>query len=1396
MTIGKCPGLRVVGALLLLVVVGTAGGRPPECELSVENESVTGRGGEGLRASCRLRRLTSSLLELGSENSSLPLLKVASHVTALTLRCNRQVVFQSEIRPALFSELPRLEDLAFVGCKIIWLPDSAFSGLTQLKRLSIRGHLEEWPGQSLELDPHSFSNLNRLEKLDLSHNALWSLPVSTLCQLPSLTVLNITHNRLHHLSDLGLGTSEMCAHPLLRLHVAHNQLDDIPNQSLDGVQDLRFLSFAHNRIVHLSDLAFVGLSQLNHLDLSHNLLAAIPKSAFTDLTQLSDLNLSNNSIVVLPPRAFSSLAQLLSLNLSNNQLNFEPGKSEIFMGLIRLVVLNLSNNQLDYIDSELFKNLYSLQVLHLENNQIQHLKDNTFSGLANLHTLHLSNNLLSTVTSNFFQGLSVLTYLNLDNNILTNIEDKALDNCSSLSQLDISHNRLEEIPNAISHAKLLRVLDISFNDITFIEDEKFYGLSNLQTLYIHHNEIYNITRNSFSNLHSLKLLDISYNQIVGVEYNALEVVGQLKGLNITHNLLSDINGLVLTLENLQWLNASYNQLTWFDYAVILPNIEWMDLSNNQLPLLGNHYELQSHLGLKKLYVSFNNITEINTLSIPNGIVELHLQNNRIEYIASNTFRDKEMISLIDLSYNNISLLEESSLRISSSKKRSSPTILLLANNPLDCDCGADWLLSAANGMRNLAGGEGSSLPRIGDASDVKCRLPGLWQHALVPLIGVQPHQFLCTYRRHCFTLCHCCEFDACDCEQTCPRNCTCYHDHTWTHNVVDCGDGGWSTIPTGVPMDVTEAFMDGNKIGALASHALIGRKNLRVLSLNHSEVTTIQNRTFNGLKNLQVLRLDHNKLTSLLGYEFVHLHNLLELHLDFNNLKFLSNITFSPLRKIEVLSLSNNHLSTFPVWNLALNPFLLEISLHNNLWSCECSFLANLRAWLEANRIKSKNASLIRCFHNATGEIGPPVLSDTPVRCDHFVTTTRINSLIVHDYVMLASITSTILILILVGALLAIAYRRRLKLWAVSRYGKRLFEKSSNYVEERQKLFDAFVSHSAKDSTWVCGLLSAELEARGYRLCVVHRDCVAPSAPVVSQAISESINCSHRVLLVLSRNLVDGEWCRYDFKSPHVDALRGLKRKQIIVVVLDDVPRSELDSELAALVRSAAVTLYPRDPRFWDRLRRAMPSLRHRKRTPSGCATLNKAVNRPLVTAEHQNGPAWSLPETKSIGHATTKSLTINPYWETAVTTTISNKWPYPEKPERCVSSNWLDNSSIKEPPSPSHTTDPRETDHMYMSVSECGEVEPTLNHLHEGNMSSITGGPTSSSSDAPSPSRPLLQQSINGNILVPQVSEGMRQPNPQIFRRGDGPDYLTRSWIFHPPPDQNPPPPGQTYFV
>lgn len=141
---------------------------------------------------------------------------------------------------------------------------------------------------------------------------------------------------------------------------------------------------------------------------------------------------------------------------------------------------------------------------------------------------------------------------------------------------------------------------------------------------------------------------------------------------------------------------------------------------------------------------------------------------------------------------------------------------------------------------------------------IYCRLSyGRGSRSVTPLVEATSTDFLCPYRTHCFALCHCCDFDACDCEMICPTNCSCYHDQSWSTNVVDCSAGGGASsgtelltdIPVRIPMDATDVYLDGNNLGQLLNHAFIGKKNLRTLLLNSSSIATLQNYTFSGVSH-------------------------------------------------------------------------------------------------------------------------------------------------------------------------------------------------------------------------------------------------------------------------------------------------------------------------------------------------------------------------------------------------------------------------------------------------------------------------------------------------------------------------------------------------------------------
>ena len=88
----------------------------------------------------------------------------------------------------------------------------------------------------------------------------------------------------------------------------------------------------------------------------------------------------------------------------------------------------------------------------------------------------------------------------------------------------------------------------------------------------------------------------------------------------------------------------------------------------------------------------------------------------------------------------------------------------LSGNPLLCDCSLQWTLTTTS---------------LADLTDLTCSHHDQSTRAGTSLVSSQD-QFLCHYEVHCFSLCKCCGFLACDCRMDCPDLCTCLHDEVRT----------------------------------------------------------------------------------------------------------------------------------------------------------------------------------------------------------------------------------------------------------------------------------------------------------------------------------------------------------------------------------------------------------------------------------------------------------------------------------------------------------------------------------------------------------------------------------------------------------------------------------------
>ena len=118
-----------------------------------------------------------------------------------------------------------------------------------------------------------------------------------------------------------------------------------------------------------------------------------------------------------------------------------------------------------------------------------------------------------------------------------------------------------------------------------------------------------------------------------------------------------------------------------------------------------------------------------------------------------------------------------------------------------------------------------------------------------------------------------------------------------------------------------------------------------------------------------------------------------------------------------MLRLDNNLLSTFPVWQLAVNPLLTSLSLANNLWSCQCDFLNHLRVFQKRLGAAIGDRDDIRCVtDHFLGEAVTPlenvICADQPPVNSDFQSVTSVTSQLDYTPILVSVLVAVVLIVI------------------------------------------------------------------------------------------------------------------------------------------------------------------------------------------------------------------------------------------------------------------------------------------------------------------------------------------------------------------------------------------------
>ncbi|KAJ8973840.1 hypothetical protein NQ317_017997 [Molorchus minor] len=201
----------------------------------------------------------------------------------------------------------------------------------------------------------------------------------------------------------------------------------------------------------------------------------------------------------------------------------------------------------------------------MHNNTIQKIYPEAFTNLTHLRKLSINGNNLITISKDIFTNLPVQD-LTLSGNKISSIETMAMKNLPNLTKLKLHGNSLTDlfVHTILSYPETLEILWLQNNSFTAVTNYMLYRLSNLRVLNVGFNSISFIEANSFNNTPILETLVLTHNVIKELDGSIYKALGMdyLKKLYLDNNRLMFLpSSFFFRLNNLERITLVGNP--WF-----------------------------------------------------------------------------------------------------------------------------------------------------------------------------------------------------------------------------------------------------------------------------------------------------------------------------------------------------------------------------------------------------------------------------------------------------------------------------------------------------------------------------------------------------------------------------------------------------------------------------------------------------------------------------------------------------------------------------------------------------------------------------------------------------------------------------------------------------------------
>lgn len=346
--------------------------------------------------------------------------------------------------------------------------------------------------------------------------------------------------------------------------------------------------------------------------------------------------------------------EIIELNLSHNNLHNIPNEIK---KLVVLTCLDISQNPINCLNSN------DISGIPLEMSFLQHLRVLKISQCnlryippaiwkcRRLHTLDISRNKINVLPPDI-GSLTKLHQLNVQYTSITTLPAE-IAYCQELEEILMWGNNVESLPDVLRYLPKLRTIAINFRSFTSVIDNYMEGL---------------LRKGQIKSEHLpaviFEISGVDHLDLEGTKINQLpaKCAGTLQHLILANNFFQEIPKLILTLDQLTFLDVSGNMIKSLPTEIdVLTNLRKLWLNINEIESLPD--SIGSLVSLEELSLSQNLLATFpETLGKLKALHTLIADHNRITSLPSSIGDLQELVTL-DLTANLLQALPETMLKM-------------------------------------------------------------------------------------------------------------------------------------------------------------------------------------------------------------------------------------------------------------------------------------------------------------------------------------------------------------------------------------------------------------------------------------------------------------------------------------------------------------------------------------------------------------------------------------------------------------------------------------------------------------------------------------------------------------------------------------------------------------